>query len=428
MGTPRLAAAGHGGLETETRDREARAIAAVHHAIGGALEVGTVLAAVAETVREVLGASGLSLLLHEETGGLLRVAQVAGTARDGLRPGDAVELETTGGTLKVRVLVSGDDATRGTRAGAQAWSTAAGLIVPLAAAGRALGVMLAARTPPERWTAEDARVAEAVARQISLALHNARVYTQGRRAYEELRSAQHELVQAEKMAVVGVFASGLAHDVRNPLNSLGLHLSLLERRVAALEVPAAEEMSQLAAVMRGEIQRLDAVVQEFLAFSSTNFPRRQPVVLRALLDDALVAVAAEAAAVEVRLERAGEADAVEIALDAPQITRVLANLLRNAIEAAPRGGLVRIATSAEAGRVCVRVSDTGPGLPEGVDVFHLFASTKPGRAGLGLPVAQQVVRDHGGEITVESRAGQGTTFEVWLPWRRSEQALKEEMK
>ena len=91
------------------------------------------------------------------------------------------------------------------------------------------------------------------------------------------------------------------------------------------------------------------------------------------------------------------------------------NLLRNAIEAMPKGGTVVLETGFVDGRVCLRVADTGPGLPEGVDVFQLFVSTKPGGTGLGLAIAQQIVQDHGGEIAAESRPGEGATFTIWLP-------------
>jgi signal transduction histidine kinase len=128
-------------------------------------------------------------------------------------------------------------------------------------------------------------VAEALAAQASVAIENARLYEDAKRAYQELRDAQARIIQTEKMAVLGTFASGLAHEVRNPLNSIALQLSLLERRAATLESAVAVQIRDLIGILREEVKRLDSLVSDFLLFSRTKRVHHQPVALDALVDE-----------------------------------------------------------------------------------------------------------------------------------------------
>jgi len=249
-----------------------------------------------------------------------------------------------------------------------------------------------------------------------VALENARLYAEQRRAFDELKAAQERLIQNERMAVVGTFASGLAHEVRNPLNSMGLQLSLLERRIGHVESPLAGEMQNLTAIIRREIQRLDALVGDFLLFSRTNRMHFRSTSLDALLDEIVRLLRPEGRASGVTLRRhRAEDELPRLPMDAEKIKQVFINLIRNAIEAMPDGGHVLVESHAADGWAEVLVSDDGPGLPQGLDVFQLFVSTKQGGTGLGLSIAQQIVLDHAGEISAESAPGEGALFRVRLP-------------
>src|SRR5262249_18005192 len=124
-----------------------------------------------------------------------------------------------------------------------------------------------------------------LAAQASIALENARLYEESRQAFEDLKSAQERLLLNQKMAVLGTFASGLAHEVRNPLNSIGLQLSILERRLKRVDGAVAGELQELSDVIRSEISRLDGLVGDFLLFSSTNRFHYSPGSLDDLVDD-----------------------------------------------------------------------------------------------------------------------------------------------
>jgi signal transduction histidine kinase len=405
------------------RNREARALAAITKAIGGSLDPSAVITAVGETARELLNAEGLTLLLGSDARHL-RVAHVSGAAPPRLQEGERVDLVAMGGKLTVqaieeRVAFNVDDVQSDPRASqdlAARWNMAAGLTIPLLAPERTVGLMVVSRTQPTHWSDEDVDIAEALAAQASVALENARLYEDGRKAYEDLKAAQTRLIQGEKMAVLGTFAAGLAHEVRNPLNSIGLQLSLLERCGRSIKGAAAQEISEIAGIIRQENRRLDALVSDFLLLSRTNRMSLQPTQIDIVVDETLRLLAPEAAAASVRLERRTCGEPVpDISVDPEKIKQVVLNLVRNSIEAMPKGGLVTVETGLVNGRVCVRVADTGPGLPSDLDVFQLFVSTKPGGTGLGLSIAQQIVLDHGGEMSAESRPGQGTTFTIQLP-------------
>jgi signal transduction histidine kinase len=218
------------------------------------------------------------------------------------------------------------------------------------------------------------------------------------------------------MAVLGTFASGLAHEVRNPLNSIALQLSILERRIGRCEATLAGEMEELTAVIREEVKRLDGLAGDFLMFSRTDRIQYSPASLDALVDDVVRLLRPEARAQGVTLHRRSCGDPIPgMRIDGEKMKQVVLNLIRNSIEAMPQGGAVTIESGLVDGRARLVVRDTGPGLPPGVDVFQLFVTTKAKGTGLGLSIVQQIVLQHGGEIAAANEAGQGAVFTVTLP-------------
>jgi signal transduction histidine kinase len=290
-----------------------------------------------------------------------------------------------------------------------------------------LGLLMLTRARPSRWTAEQVDVAEALAAQAAVALENARLYEDARKAYRELKEAQERIIRSEKMAVLGTFASGLAHEVRNPLNSIALQLSILERRIAKLDATVGAQMAELTGIIRDEVRRLDELVGDFLLFSRADRVQHREADLDALVDEVVRLLRPEArrAGVSLRREQAGASLAGGFRMDAEKVKQVVINLVRNAIEAMPEGGAVVVETGVQDGLVRLAVSDNGPGLPEGLDVFQLFVTTKPRGTGLGLSIVQQIVTQHGGEIRAESERGRGTAFVITLPLVPAQQASQE---
>jgi two-component system, NtrC family, sensor kinase len=235
---------------------------------------------------------------------------------------------------------------------------------------------------------------------------------------ESLQRLQQMQLQSERLAAVGRMAAHVTHEVRNPLSSIGLNVELLEEELA----DAGPEAKDLLRAVHREIERLTAITEEYLRLARLPSPQLEPEDLGDLARATADFVRPELQAANVKLELATPPALPLVALDEAQIRQVLLNLLKNAREAMPQGGSVRLAVSeAEAG-VLLRVADDGTGMTEEqrARIFDPFYTTKARGTGLGLPLSQQIVVAHGGTIRCQSAAGEGTVFEIWLPAQKSE--------
>jgi signal transduction histidine kinase len=226
----------------------------------------------------------------------------------------------------------------------------------------------------------------------------------------DLRTMEERLVQSERLATIGKFASQVAHEIRNPLSSISLNLELLEDELKASSDEAA---SLIRSVMR-EVDRLNDIVGEYLQFS--RFPK--PQLKRGRIENVVKELAASLKlSGAVRLEIDLSISLPEIWLDENLLKQVLENLVRNGAEAIEGSGTVRIEVDMQDRFVAVRVSDTGHGIPAEVRerLFEPFFTTKPRGTGLGLATSQQIIFEHNGHLLVESQAGKGSTFTVLLP-------------
>jgi signal transduction histidine kinase len=239
----------------------------------------------------------------------------------------------------------------------------------------------------------------------------AREFNSMARAVEE---RERELVRSERLAAVGKLSAMITHEIRNPLSAIGLNAELLDDELADNE-----EGRALCRAIHHEVDRLTAITEEYLAFGRLPKPKIASEHLNAMVE-ALASFVREdltAKHVELALELA---DTDPIALvDASQLRQCLINLVRNAAEAVSSkgGGKVTIRTRKAGDRAVIEVEDTGVGIaPEVLPrLFDTFFSTKEGGSGLGLALTQQIVKDHGGDLAVESTVGRGTTFTVSIP-------------
>ena len=232
------------------------------------------------------------------------------------------------------------------------------------------------------------------------------------RNVEYLSQMQSTLTYSRKLAALGRLSAGIAHEVKNPLNAMMIHLALLREQ---LTEPGT---IQHVAVIEAEMRRLDEVVQGFLKFTRPEDLKLRPVSLAALLDEALPVIHAEAQArgVDVRVEC--PADLPPMSADPGMLQQALLNLALNACQAMPNGGRLRIAgSSIRGGLIEIVVEDTGAGIePAQLDrIFDLYFTTKEHGSGIGLSMVYRTVQLHNGEIEVQSVPGRGTTFRVRLP-------------
>lgn len=239
-----------------------------------------------------------------------------------------------------------------------------------------------------------------------------RVASEFERMVAALAQRDAQLRRSERLAAVGRLAAHVTHEVRNPLNSIRLNVELLEEDVAE----AAPEVRRVLASIIREVDRLTEITDQYLRLVRLPEPKQTATDFAALVHDVALFLAPEMeranVATELRLEPVGP-----VALDDGQIRQALLNLCRNAREAMPDGGHLRLSLSAQQNGVLLRVSDDGAGIPESEreKIFDLFYTTKQHGTGLGLPLTQQIVAAHGGRIRCLAADGGGTTFEVWLP-------------
>jgi len=231
--------------------------------------------------------------------------------------------------------------------------------------------------------------------------------------------AQDALRRRDRLAAMGELASTVAHEIRNPLNAIGMSAQRMRRECFDADVPADEARNDalsLLDVIQGEARRINLKVQQFLEFARPPALATQAVALRPWLAGIADSIAPFAAARHVTFAHE-PADEAQVVIDPEQLRQALDNLLRNAVEATPEGGTVSLGARTAGRDLVIEVRDTGPGIaPEHLPkIFDLYFTTKPDGTGVGLAVTQQVVVAHGGRIDVDSAPGQGTTMRIVVP-------------
>ena len=227
-----------------------------------------------------------------------------------------------------------------------------------------------------------------------------------------------QAAEAERLAYLGTLAAGLAHEIRNPLNSLSLNMQMLEEDLATPH--AASGQKKLLAITRSEITRLERLVSDFLSYARPRPLRLRTVPAAELLERARDVVAREFALRGAIFEVTDESPGAAVRVDDEQLQQLLINLVQNALAASEGTGRpprVVLRSRREGPRVLLEVEDNGAGIPEEIRerIFELFFSTRKGGSGLGLAIAERVVRAHGGELSFESELGEGSIFRVALP-------------
>jgi signal transduction histidine kinase len=256
------------------------------------------------------------------------------------------------------------------------------------------------------------------------------------RNLDYLGRVQSTINYSRKLVALGRLSAGVAHEVKNPLNAMMIHLELLKQKLLAVRVdaaaaPAIVPVPQVMAgaldvsgalehvgIIAGEIRRLDEVVQGFLKFTRPEDLHLQPLDLASLIDEVIRVVEPEARQAGVTVTSDCPRDAPDINGDPAMLRQAFLNLALNACQAMPNGGALRFACSPVHGRrVDVTVEDTGVGIePEALGrIFDLYFTTKERGSGIGLSMVYRIVQLHDGDIEVQSTPGSGTTFRLTLP-------------
>ena len=298
------------------------------------------------------------------------------------------------------------------------------LCVPLVLREKTIGAIEVINRWGGKFTEDDLTLLNSIAASVAIAIENARLYTEVKDFADELARSQAQLIQSEKLAATGKLAASIAHELNNPLQAVQSCVYLM-----ADQTDPNDSNRQYLDIAGEELDRMARIVGRMVDFYRPSNEGRIPTDVNALLEDviALVGKRFQQGGIEVDLELAPDLPLIVATGD--HLKQVFLNMIINALEAMPQGGRLEMATryisegdahtkaSADAGFVEIEFADTGVGIPaEHINnISDPFYTTKSKGMGLGLSVSYGIVERHGGQIQLESKVGEGTTFIVRLP-------------
>jgi two-component system NtrC family sensor kinase len=234
------------------------------------------------------------------------------------------------------------------------------------------------------------------------------------RIERELQKMQEALLQSEKLAAMGRLTSQIAHELNNPIYGIMNTLELLKT-----EIPPESKRRRILELSLSEIQRLSEMLRNMLSFSKPEEEKRRPIKIDELIEGILMVMEKQMKESNIQVETFFTPDIPEIMASTNQMRQVMLNILKNAKEAMPKGGTLTVKTVREGDQMMICIQDTGVGIPEQIrdKVFEAFFTTKQKvkGVGLGLSVCYGIIKDHRGEIKIDSEEGKGTTFIISLP-------------
>ena len=289
------------------------------------------------------------------------------------------------------------------------------VIVPLILRNHGIGVyVIHTEKPQQEFSNQDVQLLSVLANQAAVGVENWRTFQQLVRVNDELKASHAQMIQAAKLAAIGELAAGIAHEIKNPLQVLLLHLELVE---------SGKPMPNWIEMFSKQVRRLSDITHRLMNFarSASEDVVMEPIQLRKVVDDIVAMVSHEFRGTGIEIEISMFGEIPPVTGNANYLQQVFLNLLINARDAMPKGGKIEIPINLAGPFVCVRFIDSGGGIPDEVleKIFRPFFTTKGDKGtGLGLPICHKIISQHKGEIKVESKLGVGTTFTILLPiWR-----------
>jgi signal transduction histidine kinase len=374
------------------------------------LQLEEVLQRVVAHARRLVDARVSSLLLLDKEAGTLRPAVTCG-ASDAYRAQPDREIDSTlvGEVVRTGMPLFIRDVRLDPRYRASALARSEGLCtllaVPLRTKSGVIGVLGVYTSEPRCFDESEIRLLSLLASQSAVAIENATLHRDEMEARERLR-------QSEKLAALGKLSAGLAHELRNPLNTVSMLIYAMAQEMADGE-PLVDDLR----IVQGELQRMSLLIEQFLEFARPRPPRFQRERLEEIMEETLLLIGPEARTRGVMIYKEWNNDVPRVWVDGAQIKQVYLNLLLNALQAMPRGGRLTVRLHVSGGSVLTAITDEGAGIPPQVraNLFEPFFTTKQGGTGLGLSISQRIVESHNGRLRLFSPPGAGTTVIVRLP-------------
>jgi two-component system, sporulation sensor kinase E len=234
----------------------------------------------------------------------------------------------------------------------------------------------------------------------------------------ESRRTEQQTIESERLNALTLLAAGVAHEIGNPLNSLNIHLQLMERQARKFGGAARDELQESIDVARSEIARLDSIVTQFLRAIRPTRPQLRPENINVVVQEAVRFFASQIEERDIVVEQELRSDLPLIQVDRDQMKQAFYNVIKNSLEAMKHRGILRIRTDMDDSHVFIKFVDTGGGISaENLSrIFEPYFTTKPSGTGLGLLIVRRIVREHGGELSIESSEGKGLTLTIRLPY------------
>ena len=410
------------------RARELAALNNASRALTSSLELKQVLATIIHEIQELLQADRAEVLLRDATGDDLVFSAAAGENSEKLI-GTRLSINhgIAGWVARERQSALVQEAYQDPRFWGSAdartgYLTRSVVAVPIKYRGDVWGVIEAINKHNGVFDERDREMLEALAGSAAIALENARLYQAEREQTYRLRESQTRLIRAEKMSALGRLVASLTHEINNPLQALRSGLTLIQAEINEGGDPA--EVRRDLQIIDQEVKRISDLMLRLREFSRPVQLETRPTDLQALLGTILSLTGKQMQRHQIQVKTEQD-PSVPVLLTSPdQLTQVFMNLVLNAIDAMPGGGLLTISATADRSRsdfpvLRIDVTDTGVGItPEVLPrIFEPFYTTKLDGTGLGLAISFEIVKSLGGDITVASQPGAGSTFTVALPLR-----------
>jgi two-component system, sporulation sensor kinase E len=233
----------------------------------------------------------------------------------------------------------------------------------------------------------------------------------------ETRRSEQQTIESERLNALTLLAAGVAHEIGNPLNSLNIHLQLIEREARKHDGAKRAKLQESVEVARAEVNRLDSIITQFLRAIRPTRPRLRPENVNSIVEEAVRFFTPEIKDRDIVVEQELRSDLPLLDLDRDQMKQAFYNVIKNSFEAMKSRGILRIRTDKDDSHVMIKFNDTGGGISaENLShVFEPYFTTKSSGTGLGLLIVRRIVREHGGELSIESSEGKGLAVTIRLP-------------